>query len=251
MSIASTSRGSAVHWNGDRPLGLTGCDGSRCAQVVANIRHWQTQVRQPPFRDIAYNHLICPGCGTIHQGRGWGVRSAANGTTAANREWHAWMVMVGGDEPFTDIARQRLLELAREHRDRYGRSRLTYHRAVRGGGTECPGTTIIGWVRSGAPLDDSMTVEDFMATLSPSEQNTLKKLAQVNAEAVDHWAKQAGKADREALGDFAKGLRTMDTTPRTMGAGIVALWREAGARGWLRDLKRFAGNKTYSERDLR
>jgi hypothetical protein len=166
VSIAATSRGGAVHWNGDQPLGLTRCDGGDCARVWANIRRWQTQVRTPPFRDIAYNHGICPGCGRLHDGRGWGARSAANGTTAANTEWHAWMVMLGGPEPLTLLAKSRIHDLAAEHRDRYGRTFITYHQAVRGGGTACPGPAIIPWIRAGAPLPAPAPVPeefDFMA----------------------------------------------------------------------------------------
>jgi hypothetical protein len=82
------------------------------------------------------------------------------------------------------------------------------------------------------------------------EAQLMARFTQHQLDALEHWVQQAGRADREALGDFAKGLRSMDTTPRTMGAGIVALWREAGARGWLRDLGRFAKNRVYTDRDL-
>lgn len=188
MSIAATSRGGAIHWNGPAMRLLT-CRGDRCAQVVANIRHWQTQVRRPPFRDVAYNHLVCPGCGRIHEGRGWGARSAANGTNAANSEWHAWMVMAGEGEEPTAGAKVALLDLAVEHRRRYGRSRLTTHHAVRGGTTACPGTSWRGWVAAGAPSPvpivptpapsvPDIDVEAFMATLSNREQEAAKAFFQ-------------------------------------------------------------------------
>lgn len=122
----------------------------------ANIRAWQMR---NGWNDIAYNHGVCPGCGTVYTGRGWGVRSGANGTSAANREWHAVLVMVGEGEPFTDVPARAVVNLAVEHRRRYGRARLSTHRAVRGGGTACPGPSIIRWVADGANIGDDMTPE--------------------------------------------------------------------------------------------
>ena len=160
MSIATTSRGGAFHWNGNRGLGLIGCDGSRCRAVFDAIRAYHMA---NGWVEVAYNHLRCPGCGRTFTGRGWGARSGANGTSAANREWHAWMVMYGGNEPLTLSAKTWLHEMNAEHRRRYGRSRLTTHRAVRGGTTECPGPEGLAWIAAGAPLtvekDDDMTPE--------------------------------------------------------------------------------------------
>ena len=148
-SIAETTRGAAMHWNGPRGLGLISCSGDRCATVFNNIRAYHMA---NGWIEVAYNHLTCPGCGRTHVGRGWGVRSGANGTTAANREWHAWMVMYGGNEPLTLSAKTWLHEMNREHLRRYGRSRLTTHRAVRGGTTECPGPEGLAWIAAGAPV---------------------------------------------------------------------------------------------------
>lgn len=151
-SIANTTRGVALHWNG-KPMGLLSCRGDRCAATWAAIKRWQTTVRQPPFRDIAYTWGVCPGCGRKHEGRGWGVRTAANGTNAGNRDWHAVMVMYGLGEPYTQAAKASVLELHAEHRRIYGHGILTTHTAVRNGTTDCPGKDGVDWVKAGGPLD--------------------------------------------------------------------------------------------------
>lgn len=195
MSITRTSRGGAAHWNGPA-LRLTSCDGSQCGRVWSNIRTFHMR---NGWNDIAYNHGICPGCGTVHKGRGWGVRSGANGTSAANRDWHAWMVMVGVGEPFTDVSKRRLLELNREHRRRYGRARLTWHRAVRGGGTDCPGPDIIGWISGGPDMSITDGVDVMNATQEAKLDEVLDRLS--DRERRGYLAREVDTV-KQALGNY-------------------------------------------------
>ncbi|MGH3441990.1 MAG: hypothetical protein ACRDUY_08085 [Nitriliruptorales bacterium] len=75
---------------------------SHCANVVWGIQDFH--MRPPPeggrgWADIAYSFLACPH-GYIFEGRGWGRRTAANGTNEGNSDGHAVMAMIGeGQEP--------------------------------------------------------------------------------------------------------------------------------------------------------
>lgn len=233
MSIASTSRGVCCHWNGPA-LGLTSCDGSRCARVVANIRSYHLN---NGWNAIAYNFLICPGCGTVRQGRGWGARSGANGTTAANREWHAAMVMSGRGEPFTDVAKRRLHELNDEHELRFGRSRLTYHLAVRGGGTECAGTVINSWVRAGARLEGGNIVswrdraQQFAIRMGISDGSRRRDYL----ERVEAWAMFQSYEEGTPVPSWARDLvaeaEAAGTIQRGTGAKVMRRYDWLALRG--------------------
>ncbi|MFE5947971.1 hypothetical protein [Streptomyces sp. NPDC056480] len=47
------------------------------------------------WADIAYSHLVCSH-GYIFQGRGEGIRTAANGSSSGNQNWYAVCGLVGG-----------------------------------------------------------------------------------------------------------------------------------------------------------
>lgn len=60
------------------------------AGVVRAIQRYRMDTRG--WADIAYNFLVCPH-GVVYEGRGFGVRSAANGTNAGNTNYHAVCVL--------------------------------------------------------------------------------------------------------------------------------------------------------------
>lgn len=57
--------------------------------------------------------------------------------------------------------------------------------------------------------------------------------------------------ERPELQRFLQGLSEMNSSGLGSGRAFAAMWREAGARGWLRDLDRFRENKVYTEEDLK
>jgi N-acetylmuramoyl-L-alanine amidase len=75
--------------------------------------------------DIAYNHIFCRH-GFVFVGRGFGARSAANGTNAANDRYFA-ICFLGDDSvgraDVTPEARLALRQLIAEYRRRYPRAR--------------------------------------------------------------------------------------------------------------------------------
>ena len=79
--------GIAVHWAGEaQRLG-------NHTQCVSRWRDWQAfHMGSRGWSDIAYNWGVCDH-GNLFVGRGWGIRSAANGTDSANDRYLAvcWM----------------------------------------------------------------------------------------------------------------------------------------------------------------
>jgi hypothetical protein len=98
------------------------------------------------WADVAYNALVCPH-GHVFEGRGRGIRSAANGTDPANSSFAAVCYLGGQGDPFTPEAASGVNDAAEwlgvaggswtGHRDHFA--------------TVCPGDEIYNWVRSGHP----------------------------------------------------------------------------------------------------
>ena len=90
-----------------------------CAARVRAIQRYHMEVKG--WLDIAYNHLFCRH-GYVFAGRGFGARSAANGTAEANDEYFA-VCFLGDDSvgraDVTPAARRALRQLIREYRRRY------------------------------------------------------------------------------------------------------------------------------------
>jgi hypothetical protein len=93
-----------------------------------------------PWCDIAYSFVFCKHGGK-YEGRGWAVRTAANGTNDANNRGLAF-VFLGADnenrDDVTQLGRQAMFELIREAERVKGKMLivLPHSAAV---GTECPG----------------------------------------------------------------------------------------------------------------
>lgn len=127
-----------IHWAGT-PSGFP-FDHDHCATVVRSFQayHMDTQ----GWADIAYNLLVCPH-GSIFEGRGVGIRSAANGDVNSNSASFAVCYILGTGEPFTDQAADAINDAV----EMLGGSTWSVHR--RWTGSECPGNTIIEWVEAG------------------------------------------------------------------------------------------------------
>jgi hypothetical protein len=168
VTSLNPSSGLAVHWNGP-PMRLT--SHSSCAGAVKGIQAFHMGP-QRKWADIAYNFISCPH-GTIYEGRGWGRRSAANGTNVGNSWGHAVMVMVGEGETVAPAVYGALGRLNVEHRRRYGRSSLRTHGSFKS--TACPGPTLSRWVREnpnpGTTTSSSVLKEND--TMTPAQENRL------------------------------------------------------------------------------
>jgi N-acetyl-anhydromuramyl-L-alanine amidase AmpD len=137
-------RGVAVHYTG------TNADEQRlhenCAGRMRGIQAYHMD--EQGWLDVAYNHVFCRH-GVVFAGRGFGVRSAANGTTEANDAYFA-VCFLGDDSAgradVTPQARQALTALVREYRRRYpGARRIRPHSDFFA--TECPGDELRALIR--------------------------------------------------------------------------------------------------------
>jgi hypothetical protein len=94
-----------------------------CAARVRAMQRFHIEDRG--WLDIAYNHVFCRH-GYVFVGRGFGARSAANGTPAANDHYFA-ICFLGDDSvgraDVTPEARRVLRQLIGEYRRRYPRAR--------------------------------------------------------------------------------------------------------------------------------
>ena len=95
--VPSQVRGIAVHYtamDADRVH-----DHAGCAARVRGIQRFHMDTRS--WNDIAYSWLVCQH-GYVFEGRGWGVRTAANGTNDGNNGYHA-VCFLGGDTDRDDV----------------------------------------------------------------------------------------------------------------------------------------------------
>lgn len=97
--------------------------------------------------DIAYSFVVCPH-GYTFEGRGWGKRTAANGTNACNDAYHAVCYLGGDGDAFTSDAKLQFVSVRDEWNQRYGRTaQVIPHSACLS--TACPGPVIREWISSG------------------------------------------------------------------------------------------------------
>lgn len=120
-------------------------DHAKCAGRIRNIQRYHMKERG--WFDIAYSHVVCRH-GYVFVGRGFGIRTAANGTTEANDRYFA-VCFLGNDSArrrdVTRAARQALGELIREYHRRYPRARrVRPHSAFVP--TECPGRELRAYI---------------------------------------------------------------------------------------------------------
>lgn len=130
-----------AHYAGPSPWRGKAPNHARCATIWRGYQAFHTGARG--WSDIAYTSGVCPH-GHRYEGRGPGVRTAANGTNAGNAASYATCYIAGVGDPLTDVAKaayhdeaQRLgVPLNRAHSDWKP--------------TACPGDPLRDWVHGGA-----------------------------------------------------------------------------------------------------
>lgn len=131
--------GGTAHWEGPH---MGTFPHTSCPAKVRGIQAFHMDARG--WSDIAYNYIPCPH-GYIFEGRGQGVRSAANGTNVGNDSDGAVCYLGGEGDPFTPEGAQAMayaLHLVSPGGQRHA------HRDWKP--TACPGDTIAAWVHSPA-----------------------------------------------------------------------------------------------------
>ncbi|WP_308294769.1 N-acetylmuramoyl-L-alanine amidase [Streptomyces sp. JJ66] len=85
------SGGVTIHHTGGTPF--ASWYHSKCAGQVRGIQNHHMDGNG--WDDIAYSYLVCTH-GYVYEGRGVGIRTAANGTNVANARWYAVCALLGG-----------------------------------------------------------------------------------------------------------------------------------------------------------
>lgn len=143
-------RGMAVHYSAaeaDRAP-----DHDTCDDRVRSIQNYHQG--HNGWVDIAYNWLVCQH-GGVFEGRGWDVRSAANGTNPANEQYHA-VCFLGSDRDGRDDVqpdgRLALRAVIDEGRRLYPKAwEVRPHSDFRA--TACPGNELRAWIAADMPVD--------------------------------------------------------------------------------------------------
>lgn len=132
-----------AHWGGPSPWrGHDLADHRHCYNVVRSYQNFHMDGHG--WSDIAYSGLPCPH-GHVFEGRGIGIRTAANGTDSGNFNSYALCYVGGEGDPLTDAGKQAYLAGARW----LGVPLNKVHGDWKS--TSCPGPEIIAWIRAGAP----------------------------------------------------------------------------------------------------
>ncbi|MDQ3859336.1 MAG: N-acetylmuramoyl-L-alanine amidase [Actinomycetota bacterium] len=141
---AARVRGLAVHYsasNGDERA-----SHEKCAARVRAIQRFHQEERG--FCDIAYSFVFCKH-GFVFVGRGWGVRTAAQGTNFGNDHYHAACFLgddTAGRDDVTRRGRQALAQLVLASRRRFG-DEVRPHSSFKA--TGCPGDDLRRTIRFG------------------------------------------------------------------------------------------------------
>lgn len=132
--------GITFHWVGPH---VGPFDHSECAGKVRGIeRHHEYG---NGWGDIAYNLLVCPH-GYVFEGRGVGVRSAANGSTQTNDDWYAVCYLGGELDGFTENGRAGFTFAVQLLRRAGAGPKVNGHRDHKA--TTCPGPAIYAWLQT-------------------------------------------------------------------------------------------------------
>jgi hypothetical protein len=137
---AGQPTGWTVHWEGADPAGGA---HSQCAAAVRSIQAYH---QSGPYSDIAYSFVVCRH-GSIYEGRGFKVQSAAN--NKGNDERLAVCFMGGPNTPFTAEAKSAIRHLIFDLSPASAKGKAIGHRDEPSCSTACPGDSIEAWIKNG------------------------------------------------------------------------------------------------------
>lgn len=137
------ARGVAVHYTGMNSDEQA--DHANCAGRVRGVQRYHME--EKGWLDVAYSQLVCKH-GFVFVGRGYGIRTAANGTKRANDHYFAVCFLGDDTEGRADLtraARGALGELIRDYQRRYPKAlRVRPHSAFVA--TDCPGRELGAYI---------------------------------------------------------------------------------------------------------
>jgi hypothetical protein len=146
--VRKEQRGTAVHYsasNADEQASHT-----NCAARVKGIQTFHMDGRK--WSDIAYSYLVCKH-GFVFEGRGLGIRTAAQGTNSGNDAFHA-VCFLGDDtanrDDVTDLGRRALRDAILMCNGWADKSEIRPHSFFHP--TGCPGDELRSWIIRGIPV---------------------------------------------------------------------------------------------------
>jgi peptidoglycan hydrolase-like protein with peptidoglycan-binding domain len=142
VALSGTS-GVTVHYEGPA---MGDYDHSRCATLVRGVQAFHMDGRG--WSDGAYSEVVCRH-GYAYAMRGFGVRTAANGTNAGNGASYAICVLVGEGDTVPDVAKRAARDLIDWYRQQGSGGNLWPHQHWKP--TSCCGAVLVAWVAAGAP----------------------------------------------------------------------------------------------------
>jgi hypothetical protein len=199
----SQQAGTAVHYSAADADEQA--DHGNCDNRVRGIQNFHMDGRG--WSDIAYSYLACKH-GYVFEGRGRGIRTAAQGTNWGNDGYHAVCFLgddTAGRDDVTDIGRAAIKDAVTHCNAWAGVSGVRPHSSFHS--TACPGDDLRGWITRGMPTssqeEPDMTTDDLLDALeSDRGQKALRS-------AVTHVLRQAtGRDDAtQPAGEWFEGQR--------------------------------------------
>lgn len=221
--------GAGVHWNGP------GCASAlrthdRCAPFLRGIQDFHMGP-QRGWSDIAYSLFVCPH-GSVFEGRGKGVGTAAFGTNHGNRFFYAIYAMWGqGDGPAPQAMLDGITDAVALTRSWGAGTKVIGHRDENKS-TECPGDELYRLVHSGR-------FEPTSKATAPKKAGALDVdglFGPATIKAIEKWTKSPirgtwtiwdVKALQRTLGvkvDGDLGPATTKALQRKIGAHVDGIW---------------------------
>jgi hypothetical protein len=156
--ITPQNGGGAVHWGGPRQSNAT---QAACEQTW---RNWQNFHMAPGglgtrngAADIAYTAAFT-NFGIVMAGRGFGVRTGANGSAFGNQNFYAYVWLGGSGQEPNELALDALDWLIQEGRNNGAGTNVSPHSRFRN--TSCPGNTLRAFAHSRNNRDIEQPSED-------------------------------------------------------------------------------------------
>lgn len=171
----SEQRGTAVHYSAADADEQA--DHANCDNRVRSIQNFHMDGRG--WSDIAYSYLVCKH-GYVFEGRGRGIRTAAQGTNSGNDAYHAVCFLgddTAGRDDVTDPGRTAMADAVHHCNAWAGVDGVRPHSSFHS--TACPGDDLRAWIAKGLPApaqEDDMTRDELLDALeSDRGQKALEK----------------------------------------------------------------------------
>ena len=157
-----------AHWAGPSPWRGGPMDPARSASLVRGIQAFHMDGQG--WSDIAYTSLIDP-WGNTFEGRGPGVRTAANGSNDGNQRSYAVCYLAGVGDPLTEPAKHAFLREAQRLGQPLDRVHSDWF------STSCPGDELRAWIRPGAPAPGPGTGPVLPPSQAPIDWPAVRRFA--------------------------------------------------------------------------